>query len=102
MSNQVSKKRRKRIIGVEVRGSGPRALIAATVLQAISDLRKEGPLKEEAQEWLLSPACHYCLDVLEIPYGPFIEALQHRRLQCGTSTRAFWEDAGQDMLDLVA
>lgn len=94
--------RGKRVVGVEVRGEGPRALLAATVLQAISDLRQEGPLHEEAREWLLSPGCRYCLEVLEIPYRPFLQALRLRRLQCGTSTRAFWEEALEPVLDLVA
>ncbi len=94
--------RRKRVIGVEIRGDGPRALIAATVLQAISDLRLDGPLREEAQEWLRSAGCRYCLEVLEIPYSPFLEALETRRLQCGTSTRAYWEDMDEGMLELVA
>ncbi|MGH2544150.1 MAG: hypothetical protein ACRDIB_15225 [Ardenticatenaceae bacterium] len=96
------KQRRPRTIGVEVRGSGPHALIAATVLQAVADLRQDGPLGEAAQEWLLSPGCHYCLDLLDIPYQPFLQALRTRRLCRGTSTRAFWEDAPDVLLDLVA
>ena len=95
-------RRGKRIAGAEVRGNGPKALLAALVLQAVSDLRTEGRLRQEAEEWLLSSSCRYCLHLLDVPYQPFIEAVRHRRLQQGTSTRAFWEDSLEPMLDRAA
>jgi hypothetical protein len=102
ITHPIRKQRRPRTVGVELRGSGPYALLAATVLQAIADLQQEGQVYEEAREWLLSPGCRYCLELLDIPYHPFLEALQVRRLRRGTSTRAFWEDAEESDLELVA
>ena len=96
------RKRRPRTVGVEIRGSGPHALLAATVLQAVADLQKGGEVYEDARDWLLSPGCRYCLNLLEIPYQPFLEALGERRLRRGTSTRAFWEDAVGNQLDPAA
>jgi hypothetical protein len=85
--------RRRRIVGVELRGSGPSALLAATVLQAIADLQQDGLLADEARDWLRSPGCQFCLEMLDIPHEPFLQALAHRRLERGTSTRAYWRDA---------
>src|SRR5688500_13186487 len=92
MTEKARKVHRRRTIGMELRGSGPTALLAATVLQAVADLQQEGLLAEEAQEWLMSPGCRYCLELLDIPHHTFLEALPSRRLRRGTSTRAFWED----------
>ncbi len=96
------KRRGRRVVGVEIRGSGPYALLAATVLQAVSDLQQPGPLRDEAEEWLHSVGCRYCLEMLDVPYMPFMEALQQRRLRCGTSTRAFWEEVAIPPLERVA
>ena len=85
-------KKRPRTVGVEIRGSGPRALLAATVLQAVMDLQMSGWEADEAREWLYSSGCRYCCDILEVPYLPFLAALPKRRLKRGTSTRAYWED----------
>lgn len=95
MIPNLSRKRRPRTVGLEIRGSGPEALLAATVLQAVADLQQEGAgdLQQDAREWLLSPGCQYVLEQLDIPYGDFMEALEERRLRRGTSTRAFWEDS---------
>lgn len=87
-----AKARRPRTIGVEIRGSGPKALLAATVLQAIMDVQNGGWEGDEAREWLASTGCRYCCDVLEIPYHTFLDTLPTRRLKRGTSTRAYWED----------
>jgi hypothetical protein len=86
---------------VEIRGSGPYALLAAMVLQAVADLTQGHVVAKAAQEWLLSPACRICLELLDVPYWPFIEALRNRRLRRGTSTRAFWEDVVEPIV-LVA
>lgn len=86
------KVRRPRTIGVEIRGSGPKALLAATVLQAVMDVQNGGWEAEEARDWLASTGCRYCLEVLEIPYRDFLATLPKRQLKRGTSTRAYWID----------
>lgn len=86
------KSRRPRTIGVEIRGSGPKALLAATILQAIMDVQNGGWEAEDARDWLASTGCRYCCDVLDISYTNFIDRLPARRLKRGTSTRAYWED----------
>jgi hypothetical protein len=86
------KNRRARTVGVEIRGSGPKALLAATILQAIMDVQSGGWEGAEAQEWLSSSGCRYCCDVLDIPHTRFLSVLPTRRLKRGTSTRAYWED----------
>lgn len=92
MTAKRERTRRKHRVGLELRGAGPRALIAATVLQAIADLSRGGDLADEAWLWLRSADCRSCLELLEIPYRDFLEVLPSRRLCRGTSTRAFWED----------
>lgn len=94
MIPNLTRKRRPRTVGLEIRGSGPEALLAATVLQAVADLQHTGAgdLQKDAREWLLSSGCEYVLEQLDIPYEAFLEALEERRLRRGTSTRAFWED----------
>jgi hypothetical protein len=79
---------------VEIRGSGPKALLAATVLQAVMDVQNGGWEAEEARDWLMSSGCRFCLEVLEIPYSAFLMRLPTRQLKRGTSTRAYWIDAG--------
>jgi hypothetical protein len=86
------KTRRPRTVGVEIRGSGPKALLAATILQAIMDVQNGGWEGDDARDWLDSTGCRYCCEVLEIPYTAFIDTLPGRRLKRGTSTRAYWED----------
>jgi hypothetical protein len=88
----------KHIVGAEVRGEGPYALLAAIVLQACADLhpapnvRESNPgLPEAARAWLHSPACAEVLDLLNIPYQPFLEALNDYQLRRGTSCRARWQ-----------
>lgn len=83
---------RPRTIGVEIRGSGPKALLAATILQAIMDVQNGGWEGDEARDWLASAGCRYCCEILEIPYSHFMDTLPNRRLKRGTSTRAYWED----------
>lgn len=92
MTIKQQRARRKHRVGLELRGAGPRALIAATVLQAIADLERDEELAAEAWSWLRSADCRYCLEILEIPYRDFLDVLPGRRLCRGTSTRAFWED----------
>ena len=94
MIPSITRKRRPRTVGLEIRGSGPEALLAATVLQAVADFQQDGAcdLQQDAREWLMSSGCQYVLEQLEIPYDDFLEALEERRLRRGTSTRAFWED----------
>lgn len=89
---QQSRRSRTRTVGVEVRGNGVRALLAAIVLQAVIDAQRSEPAQQEAHVWLRSRACRAVLEELGIPYRRFLDALHERRLRRGTSTRAYWED----------
>jgi hypothetical protein len=51
------KTRRPRTVGVEIRGSGPKALLAATILQAIMDVQNGGWEGDDARDWLDSTGC---------------------------------------------
>lgn len=82
-----------RTVGVESRGEGPYALLAAIVLQAAWDRQHDhAAVREEAEEWLRSEDCAWVLLWLDVPHPRFLEALEGKQLRRGTSTRAFWED----------